>query len=558
MAVGNLVKNLQNIMWKDAGVNGDAQRIEQMVWLLFLKVYDSIEEEWEYNAEEEGYEYSSIIPEELRWKNWAHSKDEDDKEMNNVLTGDELLDFIDNRLFPVLKGKTISYSKWVDKDYELKRNETFEEVKEGLKNELNPTGGSGKKKVKVTIKGIKVTSETKRGKAIVQDVFMEVNQYMKNGVLLRQMINVIDEIDLLDSNEAHQFGVIYETILKDLQNAGHAGEFYTPRALTDFIIEMLNPQLGEKVGDFAMGTGGFLISALQYLFKQVGDDAANFELFQKSLIGQEWKPFPYLLAATNLMLHGIKNPEIYHMDSLGRQMSEYQTKGKVNVIAMNPPYGGSTDATTKLNFKKEYQSSETADLFIALIMQRLDKGGRAGVVVPDGFLFGTDNAKLAIKTNLLRNFNLHTIIRLPGSIFSPYTSIATNVLFFNNEKADGAEEGFKTKDVWFYRMDMPEGYKHFNKTRPMKLEHCAPIRDWWNDRKEDVSEDGTVEKARCFDAKALLEGGLNFDQCKIPKEEEEILSPKDLLMQYHEKRNALNAQIDRTLDEIQSLLGLEL
>lgn len=540
MAVGNLVKNLQNIMWKDAGVNGDAQRIEQMVWLLFLKVYDSMEEEWEYNAEEDGYEYTSIIPEELRWKNWAHSKDEEGKEMNNVLTGDELLDFIDNRLFPVLKGKDITYKKFVNSD------------------ELNENGSPKKVEKEFKIKGIKVTPETPRGKAIVKEVFEEVNQYMKKGVLLRQMINVIDEIDLLDNEEAHQFGDIYETILKDLQNAGRAGEFYTPRALTDFIIEMLNPQLGEKVGDFAMGTGGFLISALQHLYKQVGDEASNFELFQNSLIGQEWKPFPYLLAATNLMLHGIKNPEIYHMDSLGKPMSEYQTKGKVKVIAMNPPYGGSTDAAAKLNFKKDFQSSETADLFIALIMQRLDKNGRAGVVVPDGFLFGTDGAKLAIKEHLLRNFNLHTIIRLPGSIFNPYTSIATNVLFFNNEKADGAEEGFSTKDVWFYRMDMPAGYKHFSKSKPMKIEHCAPIRDWWNDRKEDIKEEGNDIKARSFSAQELLDGGLNFDQCKFPKTEEEILPPKDLLMQYHAERNELLIEMDRTLNEIQSLLGIEL
>lgn len=540
MAVGNLVSKLQNIMRSDAGVNGDAQRIEQMVWLLFLKVYDSMEEEWEYNAEEDGYEYTSIIPEELRWKNWAHSKDEEGREMNNVITGDELLDFIDNRLFPVLKGKDITYKKLVTSD------------------ELNENGTPKKIEKEFTIKGVKVTPETPRGKAIVWDVFSEVNQYMKNGVLLRQMINVIDDIDLLDNEEAHQFGDIYETILKDLQGAGNAGEFYTPRALTDFIIQKLNPQLGESVGDFAMGTGGFLISALQHLKDQIGDDASNFELFQQSVIGQEWKPFPYLLAATNLMLHGIQNPNIFHTDSLGKSMSEYQTKGKVKVIAMNPPYGGSTDSATKGNFKKEFQSSETADLFIALIMQRLDKNGRAGVVVPDGFLFGTDGAKLAIKEHLLRKFNLHTIIRLPGSIFAPYTSIATNVLFFNNEKAEGAEEGFSTKDVWFYRMDMPAGYKHFSKTKPMKLEHTTLISEWWNDRKEDVSEDGNDIKARSFSAQELLDGGLNFDQCKFPKIEEEILPPKDLLMQYHAERNELLIEMDRTLSEIQTLLGIEI
>lgn len=556
MAVGNLVSRLQNIMRQDAGVNGDAQRIEQMVWILFLKVYDAMEEEWEYNAEDKGEEYVSIIPEELRWMNWAPSKDEDDKEMKDVITGDELLDFIDNRLFPVLKGKSITYQKYVPLDYELKKNEKFVEIKQDdLETEVR---AQVRKCVEVKLEGIKVTPDTPRGKAIVQDVFMEVNQYMKNGVLLRQMINVVDDIDLLDNEEAHQFGDIYETILKDLQGAGHAGEFYTPRALTDFIIEMLNPQLGELVGDFAMGTGGFLISALQHLRKQLGNDASRYEDFQNSVIGQEWKPFPYLLAATNLMLHGIENPNIFHTDSLGKQMSEYERKGKVNVIAMNPPYGGSTDSSTKGNFKREFQSSETADLFIALIMKRLAANGRAGVVVPDGFLFGADGAKLAIKEHLLRNFNLHTIIRLPGSIFAPYTSIATNVLFFDNTRAEDAEEGFCTKDVWFYRMDMPNGYKHFSKTKPMKLEHCAPIREWWNGRKEIANEDETDVKSRCFDAQALLDDGLNFDQCKFPKEEEEVLPPEDLLRMYHEKRNALNAEIDRTLCEIQTLLGIEL
>lgn len=554
MAVSGLVKTLQNIMRSDAGINGDAQRIEQMVWLLFLKVYDAQEEEWELDAEDSGKTYTSIIPEELRWRNWAPHLDDEGKERKDVLTGAELLDFIDNRLFPVLKGKDVRYEVPL----------TNEEIEENELNGIRDKNGKAPTTKTMTIKGVKVNSTTPRGQAVVQDVFMEVNQYMKNGVLLRKMINAIHDIDLYDESEAHAFGDMYETILKDLQSAGNAGEFYTPRALTDFIIQMLNPQLGEKVGDFAMGTGGFLVSALNHLRKQIGNDAANVEIFQNSVVGQEWKPFPYLLAVTNLMLHGIKNPELYHMDSLGVPMSNYQNKGKVKVIAMNPPYGGSTDAGAKLNFKADFRSSETADLFIALIMQRLDRNGRAGVVIPDGFLFGTDGAKLAIKEALLRDFNLHTIIRLPGSIFAPYTSIATNVLFFNNERAEGAPEGYKTKETWFYRMDMPEGYKNFSKNKPMDLKHCEKMAAWWHDRKEIVqdyeNEDAPKigDKSRCFSVQELVDGGYNFDLCKFPKEEKEVLPPDVLLRRYHEERAALDKKIDSTLNEIQELLGIDI
>ena len=510
MAVGNLVKRLQDIMRKDAGINGDAQRIEQMVWMFFLKVYDAAEEDWELDDEN----FKSIIPEELRWRNWAPTIDEEGKVKRDFLTAQPLLDFVNEKLFRVLKG---------------------EDSMDG------------------TIKGIKVTNDTERHQAVVRDVFQEVNQYMKDGVLLRQMVNEIEAVDLLDSEESHQFGDMYETLLKDLQAAGNAGEFYTPRPLTDFTVEHLDPKLGELMGDLAAGTGGFIISTLQYLEKQK-KTAKDEEDFQKSVMGQEWKPFPYLLGVTNIMLHGIKDPQFYHMDSLGKNMSEYQEEGKLDTIAMNPPYGGSTAAATKLNFKAEYRSSETADLFMVLIMQRLNKGGRAGVVVPDGFLFGTDGAKLAIKKRLLQEFNLHTIIRLPGSVFSPYTSIATNILFFNNERAEDAPEGYKTRETWFYRMDMPEGYKHFSKTRPILNKHFEVVNEWWKNRQ--VLENG--EKSRSFTAQELMDTGCNFDQCKFPKEEEEVLRPEELLKKYHEERTALDAKIDAQLREIESILGIKI
>ena len=502
MAVNNIVKRIQNIMRQDAGVNGDAQRIEQMTWMFFLKVYDTQEETWEYKAYREGKTYVSIIPEELRWRNWAV-----DEKDGKALTGDALLALVNDRLFP-------------------------------------------------TLKNIEVTRETPRSKAIVKDVFEDINQYMKNGTLLRQVINVINEIEFDDAQDRHLFGDIYEGILKDLQSAGNAGEFYTPRALTDFIVEMLHPRLGETFGDFTSGTGGFLTSALKYLEPQI-KTAEDGKLYQNAVMGQEWKPLPYLLSITNLLLHDVEAPNIRHCDSLATKVTDFTGKDKVDVIGMNPPYGGSTEASVKSNFPMEMRSSETADLFMVLIMYRLKAGGRAGVIVPDGFLFGTDGAKLAIKTKMLKDFNLHTIIRLPGSIFSPYTSIATNILFFDNERAEDAPEGYSTKGTWFYRLDMPEGYKHFSKTKSMKLEHCNPIKEWWNDRKEIIIDDGN-EKSRYFSVEELIANDCNFDLCKFPKDEEEILPPAELLADYYKKRKALDHEIDKTLAEIQRILGIEL
>lgn len=491
-------------MRQDAGINGDAQRIEQMTWLFFLKVYDSQEETWEFKAMSDGKSFESIIPERFRWRNWAV-----DKKDGEALTGDALLAFIN--------------------------------------------GSDG---LFQTLKNLPIDASTPRGKSIVKEVFSDLNQYMKNGILLRQVINVIDEIDFSDADDRHTFGDIYEGILKDLQSAGNAGEFYTPRALTDFMVRTLKPRLGESFGDFTSGTGGFLTSALNYLYTQV-KTTEDIEKFQNSVIGQEWKPLPYLLSITNLLVHDIEAPNIRHCDSLATKMSDFKESDKVDVIAMNPPYGGSTEASVKGNFPMDMRSSETADLFMVLIMYRLKRGGRAAVIVPDGFLFGVDGAKLAIKTKMLQEFNLHTIIRLPGSIFSPYTSIATNILFFNNERAEGATEQYATRETWFYRLDMPEGYKHFSKTKPMKLEHCKPIEEWWNDRKEIIIEDGN-EKSRKFTAEELIALDCNFDQCKFPKEDEEVLPPAELLADYFKKRKALDHEIDRTLAEIQKILGIDI
>lgn len=485
--LSGFVKRLRDIMRNDAGINGDAQRIEQIAWMLFLKVYDAKEQDWEWDDDN----YTSIIPEECRWKNWAV----DDKS-GKAMTGDTLLDFVNNTLFP-------------------------------------------------TLKKLPVTASTPIKKAIVQTTFDDANNYMKDGVLLRQVLNVIDELDLSDYEESHAFGDIYESILKELQSAGSSGEFYTPLAVTDFMAKMIQPKIGEKMADFACGTGGFLTSWLKELEPQIKttDDK---ELYDNSIYGVEKKQFPYMLCITNLLLHNLDVPQVFHGNSLLHDVLDYTEDDQFDVVLMNPPYGGSEKNDVKNHFPSDLASSETADLFMSVIMYRLKKNGRAAVILPDGFLFGTDNAKINIKKKLLNEFNLHTVIRMPSSVFSPYTSITTNILFFDRTHP--------TEETWFYRLDMPDGYKHFSKTKPMKLEHFAPVIQWWNDRQE-ISVDG-FDKAKKYTVNQLAdEFGYNFDQCGYPHEEEEILDPLDLIQKYEEKRASLNAEIDRVLAEITSILG---
>lgn len=485
--LSGFVKRLRDIMRNDAGINGDAQRIEQIAWMLFLKVYDAKEQDWEWDDDN----YTSIIPEECRWKNWAV----DDKS-GKAMTGDTLLDFVNNTLFP-------------------------------------------------TLKKLPVTASTPIKKAIVQTTFADANNYMKDGVLLRQVLNVIDELDLSDYEESHAFGDIYESILKELQSAGSSGEFYTPRAVTDFMAKMIQPEIGEKMADFACGTGGFLTSWLKELEPQIKttDDK---ELYDNSIYGVEKKQFPYMLCITNMLLHNLDVPQVFHGNSLLHDVLDYTEDDQFDVILMNPPYGGSEKNDVKNHFPSDLASSETADLFMSVIMYRLKKNGRAAVILPDGFLFGTDNAKINIKKKLLNEFNLHTVIRMPSSVFSPYTSITTNILFFDRTHP--------TEETWFYRLDMPDGYKHFSKTKPMKLEHFAPVIHWWNDRQE-IIVDG-FDKAKKFTVNQLAdEFGYNLDQCGYPHEEEEILDPLDLIQKYEEKRASLNAEIDRVLAEITSILG---
>ncbi len=484
--LSGFVKKLRDIMRNDAGINGDAQRIEQIAWMLFLKVYDAKEQDWEWDDED----YVSIIPEECRWQNWAY-----DDRSGVAMTGDKLLNFVNNTLFP-------------------------------------------------TLKKLQVDSSTPIKKAIVQTTFADANNYMKDGVLLRQVINVIDELDLSDYEESHAFGEIYESILKELQSAGSAGEFYTPRAVTDFMAKMIQPKIGEKMADFACGTGGFITSWLKELEKQI-ETTEDKEEYGSSIYGIEKKQFPYMLCITNMLLHDIDVPQVFHDNSLLRDVLDYTLDDQFDVILMNPPYGGSEKAEVKNHFPADLASSETADLFMSVIMYRLKKNGRAAVILPDGFLFGTDNAKINIKKKLLSEFNLHTIVRMPGSVFAPYTSITTNILFFDRTKP--------TEETWFYRIDMPEGYKHFSKTKPMELKHFDDCIAWWNNR--EVIPDGEYFKAQKFTADYLLnEQGCNIDLCGYPHEEEEILAPLDTIREYQERRAALNAEIDKVLAELEALL----
>ena len=492
MNISTMIKRLQDIMRQDAGVNGDAQRIEQIVWMLFLKLYDAKEMEWEILEDN----YKSIIPEEYRWRNWAP-----DHKDGKAITGEEMTTFI-IQLF-------------------------------------------------VALKDLEVTENTDVRGRLVKEVFTDLNNYMKDGVLIRQVVNVLNEIDLTDFKVRHAFNEIYETILRDLQSAGKSGEFYTPRAVTDFVVKMVDPQIGESVADFACGTGGFLVSALNHMKEEANDISSN-EILQKSFYGVEKKSLPYLLCTTNMLLHDINEPLIIRGNSLEKNVRDYEEKDKFDVILMNPPYGGTEKKSIQQNFPTELRDSETADLFMVEILYRLKNNGRVGIVLPDGFLFGTDNTKVAIKKKLLEECNLHTIIRLPGSIFAPYTSIATNLLFFDKTGP--------TKEIWFYRMDMPEGYKAFSKTKPVELKHFQSVVDWWNDRieiKDEKDDESLTEtwKAKKYSIDEIIKTNYNLDQCGYPVKEEVILSPKETMDNFIQKREKLEKELDEKLNEIIKLIG---
>ncbi len=466
------IKAVQDIMRKDTGVDGDAQRISQEVWMLFLKIYDDKEKEYELKDPN----YKSPIPEELRWRNWAA--------YDEGMTGDTLLNFVNNKLFPQLK--------------EL----SFEE------------------------------GDDPRG-FVVKAVFQDAYNYMKSGTLMRQVINKINkDFDFNITQDRHVFNDIYEKILNDLQSAGNAGEYYTPRAVTEFITEMVNPKLGEKIIDPACGTGGFLTCAIEHIRKNYVKNIEDEKILQNSIYGFDKKPLPHLLCATNMILHGIESPiNIKRDNALARPLRDYTENDRVDVVLMNPPFGGVEEDGIEENFPSNLRTKETADLFLILIMNLLKQGGRAGIVVPDGVLFG-EGVETRIKEKLLEECNLHTIIRLPNGVFAPYTGIRTNLLFF--------DKGNPTKEIWYFEHPYPDGVKAYNKSNPIRIDEFKLERNWWNKRTEN-------EFSWRISFEEIKNMNYNLD-IKRPNLSSKIVTkePKTLIIEAIEK----NTQILHLLKEI--------
>lgn len=482
MSITTLVKSIQDIMRKDVGVDGDAQRISQLAWLLFLKVLDDKEQEWELQGD-----YRSPIPEPFRWSNWAKDPE--------GITGEALMNFVNNELFPALKGLS-----------------------------QIPTPQA----------------------QVIASVFGDAYNYMKSGTLLRQVVNTIEQdLDLNRTEDRHLFGDIYEKILGDLQSAGNAGEYYTPRALTQFVVNMLAPKLGESVLDPACGTGGFLTSVVDALNAQAST-TEDFKTIEKNIHGVEKKPLPHMLAITNMMLHGIETPsEIKRDNTLTKPLRDYEARDELDIIVANPPFGGVEENGIEQNFPAKYRTRETADLFMALIMYRLKPHGRAGVVLPDGFLFG-EGVKTTIKEELLQNFNLHTIVRLPKGVFAPYTSINTNVLFF--------EKGGPTTDIWFFEHPYPDGYKSYSKSKPLTIGEFDLEKGWWGGLKTRENREET-RHAWKVSAEEVKARNYNLD-FKNPHQEKvihadpmELLAEyRDLTQQVRDAQDALKAELLAALE----------
>lgn len=480
MSIATLIKTIQDIMRKDVGVDGDAQRISQLVWLLFLKIFDDREQEWHLTIPN----YKSPLQNRFRWSSWAKDAE--------GITGEELIDFVNNELFPSLKKLATAAG-------------------------VPPNG------------------------RVIGSVFEDAYNYMKSGTLLRQVINTIEnDVDFNSSTDRHLFNDIYEKILADLQSAGNAGEYYTPRAVTQFMVDMLEPKLGESVLDPACGTGGFLTCTIEYLKPQVKNSLDKTTL-QSSIHGIEKKPLPHMLCMTNLMLHGIDVPSnIKHDNTLSRPLKDYSPKDRVDIIITNPPFGGVEEDGIENNFPRKYQTRETADLFMALIMHLLKHDtGRGAVVLPDGFLFG-EGTKTTIKRELIEEFNLHTIIRLPKGVFAPYTNISTNLLFF--------DKGEKTKHVWFFEHPYPENYKSYSRSKPLSIDEFSLEKDWWGGTARKTRK--TTKYAWKVSAAEIAARNYNLD-CKNPHSVElERRDPVELIEEYYE--------INRQLSEVQNELKLEL
>ena len=474
MSVSSVIKSIQDIMRKDAGVDGDAQRLGQMSWLLFLKIFDAQEEALEFELEN----YQEPIPTQYLWRNWAQD--------NEGITGDELLEFVNDQLFTDLKNLTAPIK-------------------------LNPRG------------------------YVVREAFSDAFNYMKNGTLLRQVINKLNEIDFTDSQERHLFGDLYEQILKDLQSAGNAGEFYTPRAVTRFMVNRVDPKLGESIMDPACGTGGFLACSFDHVKDNYVKTAADHQILQKQIHGVEKKQLPHLLCTTNMLLHGIEVPvQVLHGNTLNKPLSSWDEE--LDVIVTNPPFGGTEEDGIEKNFPTETRTRETADLFLQLIVEVLKEKGRAAVVLPDGTLFG-EGVKTKIKKLLTEECNLHTIVRLPNGVFAPYTSIKTNILFFN--------KGKPTTKIWYYEHPYPAGVKNYNKTKPMKFEEFQTEIDWWGNEADGFASRVETEQAWQVSIEDIIARNFNLD-IKNPHVGEVIShDPQELLSDYAKQQNDIQVLRDQ-------------
>lgn len=481
--VSGVIKSIQDIMRKDVGVDGDAQRISQLVWMFFLKIFDDREAELEIVEDN----YHSPLPEHIRWRHWAQDPE--------GITGDELADFVNLQLFPTLKDK------------------------------LNLKGPQGLRA------------------QVVHIVFEDAYNYMKSGTLMRQVINKISEIDFNSRSDRHTFGNIYEQMLKDLQSAGNAGEFYTPRAVTTFTVDRVKPQLHEISLDPACGTGGFLTNVIEYKREHFVQSAADELILQATIHGVEKKSMPHMLCTTNMILHGIDTPiNIKHDNTLARPLRDYTNKDRVDVIVTNPPFGGMEEDGIENNFPASFRTRETADLFLTLIVHLLKHDGRAAVVLPDGFLFG-EGIKTRIKEKLLAECNLHTIVRLPNGVFSPYTGIKTNLLFFT--------KGKPTEKVWYYEHPYPDGIKSYNKTKPMRFEEFQPEIDWWGNESDGFAARIENEQAWQVSIDDIKARNYNLD-LKNPHVGDQIThDPDKLLKLYTEQKN----EITKLHDQLKGILS---
>jgi type I restriction enzyme M protein len=422
--LSSLIKSARDIMRKDAGLNGDLDRLPQLSWMLFLKCYDDLERRREDDAIVGHKPYKPVLPAPYRWRDWASDPDKG-------ATGEDLVKFVNNDLLPALRDLSGS-------DERLK----------------------------------------------IAELFKETYNRMLSGYLFRDVVNLVDGIHFQSRDQIFTLSHLYESMLKEMRDAaGDSGEFYTPRPVVKLIVDRVKPKLGERILDPACGTGGFLVEAYETLKAQAKSAQDEVTLQTRSLFGVEKKPLPFLLGTMNLLLHGLETPNISRDNALRKPLNEIGEKDRYEVIVTNPPFGGEEEAGIQLNFPESTRASETALLFMQFIMRSLKPGGRCGVVVPNGTLFG-DGVSARIKEQLLRNFNLHTIVRLPNGVFAPYTSIPTNLLFFDRPYSRGDSRIAPTDEIWFYEHTLPDGVKNYTKTRPMTFEEFAPLLAWWDKREE--------------------------------------------------------------------------